>query len=538
MGGITLGNVTPVFIFNSLDIVRGGLTKAVLTRANTLVEYFPETQFFTLLYQRDHKEIIQKLYESGKLDKRIKVHNFFLDAIPSKDESKINSTSVIQSVKEQGLIEFIDSGSKQPAYRYYQNGLYVKYKKFDKQQRLMFIDYMDEGRHRTRREEFDPDGNLSRIQHMDLVTNTPKLERYVDSNGECFLSIWVNPKSKKSGRCLLFHPKPREFNDISKLYAFWIAEKIKHLNHPILMSDSRATDEVLLNIKENGVKKIAICHNNHFTKPYTKDSEIKKTWVPLLTNLNEFDRVVLLTNEQREDIEETFGNRDILRVIPHSVQPIETSHQKVEPSPYLAVTLARYNVQKRLDEAIKAFQFVVEKIPNAEYHIYGFGSEEDKLKDLISKLKLQKHVFLKGFTNDAVATYQSACCSILTSDYEGFGLVMTESLAAGTPVVAYDIKYGPRDIIRDGVDGYLVPKGDQKQLAEKIIYLMENPNIRKQFSEHAKDVFQRFNYEDYKRQWKELFMEFEPNNNENQEIEQDVEEKQEKRSMWRMLFKK
>ncbi|GER72884.1 glycosyltransferase [Weizmannia acidilactici] len=527
-----MGNVTPIFIFNSLDTIRGGLTKAVLTRANALIDTFPQIYIFTLKYQKNHEQIINKLYESGKLDRRVKVLNMFVDIDPFKEKEKVTLDPKIYEIKEDGFVEFKDNGSKELSFRYYKNGLYVKYKRFDKKNRLMLIDYMNEGRHRIRREEYNQDGTLSRVQHMDLFQNKPKLERYMSKNGECFLSLWIDPKTGKGGRCQLYYPHPIEFKNLNELYSFWITEKIKKIDNPILMTDSRKTDEILLNVTDSKCKRIAILHNNHFAKPYTAGSDIKATWKPLFNNIEKFDKVVFLTNEQKNDVSERFGKHNHFTVIPHSVIPTYID-PKITFNPYLAVTLARYEEQKRLDEAIHAFKYVVDAIPTAEYHIYGFGPDENKLKELIEKLNLNKNVFLKGFTDNPTSVYQSASCSILTSDYEGFGLVITESLAAGTPVIAYDIKYGPKDIIRNGIDGYLVPKGDQKQLAEKIIKIMTNQDLRNQFSQNASEVVKRFSYEMYRQKWVELFKEFKDDTPQ-------VETKQSKKTPGRFwsLFKK
>src|SRR5699024_7254587 len=95
-------------------------------------------------------------------------------------------------------------------------------------------------------------------------------------------------------------------------------------------------------------------------------------------------------------------------------------------------------------------------------------------------------------------------CSVLTSEYEGFGLVITESMTEGTPVVSYNIKYGPNEIITDGVDGYLIKNGDKSMLADRVITLLENNELREKLSRNACNVCESFSEDKYKKNWVNL----------------------------------
>ncbi|GIN90693.1 glycosyl transferase family 1 [Siminovitchia terrae] len=493
---------TPVFIFNSLDVVRGGLTKAVLTRANTLINFCDEVIFLTLKFQPEFNSIKKKLYQSGLLDKRVKVVNFFDEYKNSiKEKIKLKQKND-QKTKESDYVVFEDQANELPSYRYYLNGVYKKYKRFDKNNNLMFIDYMNESRHRYRRDEYNRSGVLVRSRHMDLFTNKPKLDQYFNDKGVCYLSIWLN-ESGKENRTLLFGKNPQEYATLFEAYTNWIEEIISDLSNPLVMSDSRFTDSITLDINNDQAKKVAILHNNHFQEPFDSTAKIKKSWKPLYNNLDKYDSVVFLTEEQKKDFIELFGDFKSYAVIPHAAKTVKIN-KKTDYNPYLAVTLARYDSQKRLDEAINAFYYVVQELPEAQYHIYGFGPLENDLRGIITDLNLEENVKLKGFSHDPAKIYQSAACSILTSDYEGFGMVLTESLAAGTPVVSYDIKYGPKDIIQDGIDGYLIPKGDTKKMASRIIEIMKNPGLREELSNNSRDVINRFSEERYTESWLSL----------------------------------
>src|SRR5699024_12670644 len=94
-----------------------------------------------------------------------------------------------------------------------------------------------------------------------------------------------------------------------------------------------------------------------------------------------------------------------------------------------------------------------------------------------SDLGLQNHVFLRGYTNDANRVFGESIVSILTSKYEAFSFAIIESFINKTSVISYDVNYGPKDIITDGHDGYLIPEGDIEQLANRIIHLLKTPKL-------------------------------------------------------------
>ncbi|WP_121616239.1 glycosyltransferase [Virgibacillus halodenitrificans] len=491
---------TPIILVNSLNKVSGGLTKAVMKRANTLAEEFKQVYIFTLIYQQNQAHILKDLYEKNILSEKVTVFNLLEDLKPNQKPQK----KYKHGIKEKGFIEFKDENQKLPSYRYYKDGLYKMYKRFDGHGNLMFIDYMDDARHRVKREEFNKYGLLARRRHMDMQLNKPRLDQYYDNKGDCYLTIWVNPETTKSSRVVSFGKNAKEYNSLDELKSEWLERKLNKISNPILMIEKRPLDQLVANLNVKSLRRVPVIHNNHFKKPFDNSAEVRNEYQYLCNHLDEFDKVVFLTQEQKDDVQNQFGERQNLEVIPHPAEQ-QLSQKKImgrkSYNPYLAVSLTRYVKQKRLDEAIEAFQHVVREIPEAEYHIYGFGKEEQNLQDLIERLQLQENVKLKGFAEDAMETYQSAACSILTSDFEGFGMSLTESLSAGTPVVAFDAKYGPRDIVRDRVDGFIIEKRNKTALANSVIQLMKKPTFRNELAKNATQVTQRFSITNYKKEW-------------------------------------
>lgn len=114
---------------------------------------------------------------------------------------------------------------------------------------------------------------------------------------------------------------------------------------------------------------------------------------------------------------------------------------------------------------------------------------------------------LYGPTVDVLKEYNASSVFVLPSRYEGFGLVLIEAMACGIPVVSFNCENGPRSIISDGIDGFLIPPFDVDAFAEKMILLMNDDNLRKKMGENAQKSTSRYDIERVGHQWKLLFEE-------------------------------
>lgn len=496
---------TPIFFLGSIGLQNGGLTNAAFMRANLFSEYVKEIPILTINFHRNLNEIIQAQYNRGSLNKNVVVYNLFRDLDPKKELPMTSQDTLTYEdhLTEEGFVVYEDKDSKIKAFRFFKDGIYTKYKRFDDKKRIISIDYFSESWVRTKQEIFDEYGNLVKVRHMDLNKNKPKLDRYFSRDGECYLTVAVNSDSGANTKFFLHQPKAQEFKNMDDILAYWLNNSIKEYSNPAIFCEKREHVNIFKKVKHPNLERYFILHNNHFAFPHTKGAPVDPSCTPLFSNLDIFEKVIILTEEQKRDIVEQFGNDEKFSVIPHIAEPVED--QVKEYKKHHAVTMGRYAHQKALHEAIHAFKFVVEEIPDATYSIYGYGELKDDLQKLINELGLEKNIFLEGFTLNSIKNYQESACSILTSKYEGLPLTLTESLAAGTPIVSYRIKYGPEDIIREGIDGFLVDSGDRKGLAENVIKIMKDPALRATLSTNGRDVLERYSYEKYKEKWLALF---------------------------------
>jgi glycosyltransferase involved in cell wall biosynthesis len=152
----------------------------------------------------------------------------------------------------------------------------------------------------------------------------------------------------------------------------------------------------------------------------------------------------------------------------------------------LVLGIGRLHAQKDFETMVRAFGIVRRDRP-AHLIILGEGSERDMLQDVIKELGLEDCVDLPGFVANPHAFISRASVVALSSRWEGFGNVLVEALAAGTPVVSTDCPGGPAEILEHGAFGRLVPVGDTESLAGALLATLDDPPARDRLIERAGD---------------------------------------------------
>ncbi|MDQ8705810.1 stealth conserved region 3 domain-containing protein [Streptomyces sp. LHD-70] len=227
---------------------------------------------------------------------------------------------------------------------------------------------------------------------------------------------------------------------------------------------------------------------------------------PLLRHGPRLDALVTLTERTRLWLAESLGtSAPELAVIPNAVP--DGFRPSADGEGRVIVTAARLAGEKRVDHAVRAFARIADAHPDWTLRIFGSGRLEQELRRLIDGSGLQDRIELLGPCRDMAAEWAKAGLSVLTSDHnEAFPLVLLDALAAGVPVVAYDVLTGPAEIVRHQVDGLLVPPGDIDSLAAALSALMGDPETRNGYGIAARrGVYGRFSSVRVTGLWEELY---------------------------------
>ncbi|MFH9419393.1 glycosyltransferase family 4 protein [Streptomyces sp. NPDC017529] len=176
-----------------------------------------------------------------------------------------------------------------------------------------------------------------------------------------------------------------------------------------------------------------------------------------------------------------------VEAIPNSVPRV--SVEPADGSGKVIVAAGRLIPLKRYDILVKAFAEVVREHPDWQLRIFGegdtTGNERDSLTGLIGELGLEQHAHLMGKADPLEPEWVKGSIAASASDRESFGMTIVEAMRCGLPVVSTDCPVGPREIVRDGADGFLVPAGRAGDMAAALLRLVGDDRLRRRMGEAA-----------------------------------------------------
>ena len=290
------------------------------------------------------------------------------------------------------------------------------------------------------------------------------------------------------------------------LYKKMLKKELMRIRPDITVSMLRREINFINEIKD-GSKKIGEIHINraNFRNFESKDDNLikklfAKVWMNDLTNkLKKLDRFVVLTEKDKE----AWVELDNVCVIPNPLSFIPQNISKLTEKRVIAV--GRYCHEKGYDLLLKAWRFVQNNIADWRLEVYGEG-DRSQYDEMISSLNIDRHrCILHGRSSNIQDEFEKSSLAVCSSKFEGFGLVITEAMSCGLPVVSFDCPWGPRAIIQDGEDGLLVENGNVEKLAEALIMMIQHPEMRSKMAAKAIENVQRFSIEKIAEKWKSLF---------------------------------
>lgn len=219
----------------------------------------------------------------------------------------------------------------------------------------------------------------------------------------------------------------------------------------------------------------------------------------ILKKVKKADCIVTLTQEDKE-FWKPYAERieiipNILTITPKKVTDYRTKR---------IIAAGRYVHQKGFDMLLEAWHLINKNVN--DWHLYIFGNENRKpYQRIVDKYGMNENTHLMGATKDIAEEFSKSSIFVLSSRFEGFGLVLAEAMSCGLPCVSFDCPYGPRDILTDGEDGFLIENGNIEALSKAIEQLITDENLRQSMGKRAIINVARYDSSNIMNRWEELF---------------------------------
>jgi len=211
-----------------------------------------------------------------------------------------------------------------------------------------------------------------------------------------------------------------------------------------------------------------------------------------------YDKFVVLTPDNVRE-----WQLDNIEVIPNPLSFFPEESSALNQKKVIAV--GRQSYQKGYDLLLQSWELISSKYPEWNLEIYGKHDPEQNLQQQAEQRKITNTVRFYEPVKDIEQKYLDASIFVMSSRFEGFGMVLTEAMACGVPCVSFDCPCGPADIISNNEDGLLAANGDISDLAAKLSMLIENDAMRIEMGKKAKENVTRFLPQVIVKQWDELF---------------------------------
>ncbi len=318
---------------------------------------------------------------------------------------------------------------------------------------------------------------------LSICTKTSKIPYEIDDNVK--LVLWKTCNKKVLSTILL---NTKRFN------RFLNEKKIS-----LVIFIGCVSSLLAMFIKNRGLRIISCDHSGLINQWSNKKTVLCK-WI----QARYCDHLIVLNERIKEEFERKFkcaGGKIV--VIPNWFEK-PTVDYKYEIDSKRIVSVGRLSKEKGYGLLLKAADIVYKSCPEWKWDIYGDGPMRRELEKKINERSLNHFLSLKGNVKNAADLLPGYAMLVLTSYREAMPLVILEAKSRKLPVISFDIRTGPAEMICNGTDGYLIEPFHVKQMAEKIIFLIKNSEERIQMSCKAGENLEEFSKEQVLLSWKKL----------------------------------
>lgn len=218
------------------------------------------------------------------------------------------------------------------------------------------------------------------------------------------------------------------------------------------------------------------------------------------------NKVVTLTQQNARDYVSKFKltEKKVTYIYNSIDEKIIRNVGTYDPASKVILSVGRFSPEKGYDLLVDVAERVLKKNPDWKWYIYGDGETFQQIKDKIHLLELEDSLILKGAVSDVSQIYAEASFFVLTSQREGLPLVLLEAKANHLPCISFDIVSGPKEIIRDNVDGFLIVPYDKDKMIEAIETLIKDTSLRIKMSENTGGNLRQFSSKSVMDKWRAL----------------------------------
>ncbi|WDF62860.1 glycosyltransferase [Flavobacterium sp. KACC 22763] len=264
-------------------------------------------------------------------------------------------------------------------------------------------------------------------------------------------------------------------------------------NIDVLFTTMISMDSLIIPFIKKEIPKIAEIHRSNYACN-NKGGGLKNLII------NKYDKVVLLNNDEKG-----YYRLNNLVVIPNFIDH-QSSKQRISIKKNIIIYAGRIVIEKQVNHLVDIWAALNSKNLGWEVHVYGDGNIKS-LREKIVEKKIEQSFKVFPGTPEIKDKMQEAKIFVLMSKSEAFPMVLLEAMEAKLPIVSYDSPHGPKNIVSDGKDGFIVPLNDKIAFSEKLVLLMNDVLLREKFIENQEVKLGVFSKERVMNQWNDLVLE-------------------------------
>ena len=303
----------------------------------------------------------------------------------------------------------------------------------------------------------------------------------------------------------------------SRTYKKKLSDLLEEIRPDITISTLGGWDIDFINSLKDGSIKIGELHfpgNYRQLMAHKLSKAFLPNWVAKIrtrifkNECQKLSHLVVLTEEEKSSWENAANITVIPNPTPFYIPESSSTLNKK------AIAVGRLVYEKGFDWMIEAWEMVVEKHPDWQLDIFGSGDQKETLRSLIKKYHLENSVVIHEPTNQIEQEYLNHSILLFTSRYlDALPMVLIEASVCGLPLVSFDTPCGPKDVIQDGFNGFLVKTGNLDGLVNRINQLIESDDLRQTMGKNAKTRASVYQIEIIMQQWIQLFEKLKNENN-------------------------